>query len=61
MGSKKIYCIIERNSKFARIGTIPISYLTESQIEGIDKDDIFFSTREKAEYAVEKYYQYNER
>lgn len=55
-----VYYIIGRNTKLARVGIKSIYLLTEEQVKRIDSDNIHFSTRDKAEQAISKCYQYDE-
>ena len=45
---REAYFIVDKNSKDAWVSSKPISYLTIGELEGIDKDGRYFSTREKA-------------
>ena len=48
----EVYFIIDSGSKDAWISSKPVRDLTIWEIEGIDRDGHYFSTKEKAEVAL---------
>lgn len=49
---EKVYYIIDKGSKDAWVSSKPVRDLTLWEIEGIDKDGHYFSTKEKAEMSM---------
>lgn len=51
---KRVYFICDRNTKFATVMSKSIKDLSIYEIKEIDKSGYYFSTKEKAEKALEK-------